>query len=159
MHPLTDYDPPTTMAVEITGEAGGLAPDTLSLFNWNIGYCGLGEESDFFYDGGKSVRSPKEIVEKNLAGILAQLNAAKAETDFFLLQEVDRHSSRSHTINEVDQVSAQLTGFSQAFGTNYKVSFHSHSPDQSDGRCVFRRFNLESLPANRGDAVFLQGEL
>lgn len=120
---LTDFDPPPTETVAIAGEGKAAAPDTLSLVNWNIGYCGLGEESDFFYDGGTSVRAPKPTVEKNLAGILEQLNQQKASTDFFLLQEVDRHSGRSYKINQVEQISEELGGFSQAYGTNYKVGF------------------------------------
>ena len=31
-------------------------PDTLTLVSWNIGYAGLGDNMDFFYDGGRRVR-------------------------------------------------------------------------------------------------------
>ena len=46
----------------------------LKLMVWNIGYSGLGEESDFQADGGQMLRPPgREAVEKNLAGIQAVL--------------------------------------------------------------------------------------
>ena len=32
----------------------------ISLLTWNIGYCGLDKEMDFFYDGGTKVITPKE---------------------------------------------------------------------------------------------------
>lgn len=121
---LTDFDPPATETVTITGTAAAShAPDTLSLLNWNIGYCGLGAESDFFYDGGKNVRASQPLVEKNLTGVIAQLEEVKAETDFFLLQEVDLRSARSYKINEVTAISARLDGYSEAFATNYQVGF------------------------------------
>ena len=42
----------------------------LKLMIWNIGYSGLGEESDFQMDGGEMLRPPgRKAVEKNLAGI------------------------------------------------------------------------------------------
>lgn len=44
--------------------------DSVSILTWNVGYAGLGEESDFFMDGGKQVRAPsKAVVEKNMDGI------------------------------------------------------------------------------------------
>ena len=34
-------------------------PDTLTLVSWNIGYAGLGDNMDFFYDGGRRVRDTR----------------------------------------------------------------------------------------------------
>ena len=42
----------------------------MNILTWNIGYGALGEQADFFMDGGKSVQSStKESVQKNLIGI------------------------------------------------------------------------------------------
>ena len=80
------------------GGAGG-APRTLSVVTWNIGYGGLGRESDFFMDGGSQVHPlGRQIVEKNLAGIAAQLDALDADVVF--LQEVDAGARRSFGIDE-----------------------------------------------------------
>jgi endonuclease/exonuclease/phosphatase family metal-dependent hydrolase len=119
-----DYQPPERMEVEIGGEAfGPIVPDTLTLFNWNIGFGGLGEESDFFYDGGKSTYMPEAVVEKNMAGILATLEAAAPEVEVFFLQEVDRGSTRSHRLDEYALLSDKLPGFAHAFAANYRVDF------------------------------------
>ena len=75
-------------------------PDTLrldsaySVMTWNIGYGGLGEDMDFFYDGGKMVRDTRENVKMNLDAITAHIGGSDT-IDFFLLQEVDFSSKRS----------------------------------------------------------------
>lgn len=59
----------------------------LTVFNWNIGYAGLGRESEFIADGGNSLLAPsRAAVDKNLAGISRVLSTATA--DVFTLQEV-----------------------------------------------------------------------
>lgn len=122
----TDYIPEPIESSSIK-DAGKplltISKDTFSLFNWNIGFTGLGEESDFFYDGGEHVRMERNIVEKNLAGIKQVLARYRPETDFFLLQEVDESSRRSHRINQLEAFEEILDGYSYAFGKNYEVGF------------------------------------
>lgn len=68
----TEYRPAQAV---YAGGAGG-EPRTLSVVTWNIGYGGLGRESDFFMDGGSQIHPlGRQIVEKNLAGIAVQLEA------------------------------------------------------------------------------------
>jgi endonuclease/exonuclease/phosphatase family metal-dependent hydrolase len=122
----TDYLPESRESVSINtiGEPlPSLEKDSLMLFNWNIGFGGLGKESDFFYDGGKQVRMSEEIVKKNVKGIREAIETHAAEADFILLQEVDLNSLRSHRINEVDYLSEALSGYAQSFGKNYDVKF------------------------------------
>lgn len=123
----TDYEPAPVEYPELMGKAqGGIVPDTLSLVNWNIGYCGLGEESDFFYDrddGEGLVKTPKEWVDKNAQGIIDFLGGISRETDFFLLQEVDIASDRSAELNQMELISEVLPGSVAAFGKNYEVGF------------------------------------
>ena len=98
--------------------------DTISytLLTWNIGYCGLSSDMDFFYDGGKKVRPEKNKIIENLKGIEKFLNENNT-TDFILLQEVDTDSKRSYNINEFDSISAQFPEYQHSFGINYKVFF------------------------------------
>ena len=73
--------------------------DAISVMSWNIGYSTLGKESDFFMDGGEQTRpDSKAVVEKNLQGIIAQIQSADA--DFSILQEVDSGSRRSYGVKE-----------------------------------------------------------
>ena len=37
-----------------------IADSVFSVISWNIGYGGLGKESDFFYDGGEQVRMDRK---------------------------------------------------------------------------------------------------
>ncbi len=67
-------------------------PQKIDLISWNIGYGGLGKESDFFIDGGKNILpKSKNLVKKNLAGIKKILTQIRG--DIFLLQEVSTNKS------------------------------------------------------------------
>ena len=64
---LTDYQPdPIEIIIEKQNNIVKLQKETFSIINWNIGYAGLGKEMDFFYDGGKGVRTTKDLSEKYL---------------------------------------------------------------------------------------------
>ncbi|MEE4196479.1 MAG: endonuclease/exonuclease/phosphatase family protein [Bacteroidales bacterium] len=104
------------------------SPDTidvssgLSLMIWNIGYSGLGDDMDFFYDGGKQVRTSQERTLENFNFIRNFLE--KNDTlDFILLQEVDIRSRRSYRINQYDSLKKILNGYFPFFATNYDVKF------------------------------------
>lgn len=123
---LNDYQPIGQVDLE-TSKAAITTPiedSIITLVIWNIGYGGLGEESDFFFeDGGMlfsnggMVRPLEEIVQKNQAGILNIINSLQA--DFYLFQEVDLNSKRSYFINQLEGISNILPGYSNSFATNY----------------------------------------
>ena len=99
----TQLNVKTETAVVTHGEnsTASFAPgDDVSILTWNVGYAGLGEESDFFMDGGKQVRAPsKAVVEKNMDGIVSTVEALDA--DFTFLQEIEADpSTRSYGIEE-----------------------------------------------------------
>ncbi|MEM7370604.1 MAG: endonuclease/exonuclease/phosphatase family protein [Bacteroidota bacterium] len=121
---FTDYQPSSTESVSIQNNSTlELSKDSLSLLIWNIGFTGLGEESDFFYDGGKTVHMPEEVVKKNLEGMLNWVTRQVPEIDFLLLQEVDKQSTRSYEIDQVDLISTLIPEYAQAFARNYDVDF------------------------------------
>ena len=70
---ITEYRPdPVTELDVVSSEEGPLIPSDreLSIMSWNIGYAGLGEDSDFFMDGGTGVQSAdKEQVLEYLGGV------------------------------------------------------------------------------------------
>ena len=73
--------------------------EELDILCWNIGYAGLGKESDFFMDGGKSVAAAdEETVKSYLKGIVETVNNMNA--DILLLQELDKDSTRSYGIDQ-----------------------------------------------------------
>jgi len=120
----TDYRPASIISLieESTIEADTIKKDTLILMTWNIGYAGLGEEMDFFYDGGKKVRPDKKMARKYLDGIKSFVQ--KQDTvDFILLQEIDLKARRSHKMNEVKEIAEVVGNRSLFFAINYSVPF------------------------------------
>ncbi|MCB0547971.1 MAG: endonuclease/exonuclease/phosphatase family protein [Phaeodactylibacter sp.] len=124
-----DWEPPAVSALEPSqlSEKNPIRDSILSFVIWNLGYGGLGEESDFFYDhgnmflsGGRMVRAPREYVEKNIAG--DTLFVQTTRSDFFLFQEVDFSARRSYFINQFEKIGEQLPGYAAFFAPNYKVS-------------------------------------
>lgn len=120
---VTEYKPADRQKAEfIQADSGAPSVGTqMTLYSWNIGYAGLGKESDFFMDGGQMVNPPsQQIVEKNLAGIEDFIRSNPA--DAWLLQEVDINSAHTEHINELQRLS-QAYGGSHAFAYNYKCPF------------------------------------
>jgi endonuclease/exonuclease/phosphatase family metal-dependent hydrolase len=120
---FSDYKPdPTTLVFENQGSKALPEQDSYSLMIWNIGYAGLGQDMDFFYDGGKQVRTARETVEKNTAAIESFINQNR-DVDFLLLQEVDQNSKRSYSFNEYEKLTGLLPEFHSSFGKNYDVFY------------------------------------
>lgn len=127
---ITDFSPPETLPVDQVKVANKQKIDKaeLTFWNWNIGYCGLGKESDFFFDdggfffsGGKMVRAPREIVGKNL-DYIKKFFQEQEPADFYLLQEVDKSSKRSYHINQLEAIQTVLPQYSNSFAVNYKCA-------------------------------------
>lgn len=122
----TDFQPPVTQPLTVRGQAAqtAAAQDTFRLVTWNIGYGGLGKSADFFFDGGKTVHSPKDSVQAWVNGASRFVGElGKRGVDFVLLQEVDSCGVRSHNINQLDAMSKALPGYAHTFGKNYVVDF------------------------------------
>lgn len=127
---IGDYRPPNEedLTADQKSNITAIQDSTLSFMIWNVGYGGLGQESDFFYDsgntltsGGKMVRAPEAIVEKNLKGIEQTIKSNAV--DFFLLQEVDYNSKRSYYHNQYKGLSFLYPRYSATFSPNYNVNY------------------------------------
>jgi endonuclease/exonuclease/phosphatase family metal-dependent hydrolase len=94
----------------------------ISLMTWNIGYAGMGAETNFFYDGGTMVRPPKDLNIEYLDRITCFLQSNDS-LDFILLQEVDQQSRRSFFVDQTQAVQSVLPVFSSVFAKNYDVHF------------------------------------
>ena len=120
---VTEYRPQAeeTVAVEGAGQPTAFSGDTVRVLSWNLGYCALGEESDFFMDGGSSVRpDSRSVIEKNLSGIQSILDTVDA--DFYFLQEVDTDSKRCYGIDEKTAL-LEHSGCAGAYALNYSCSY------------------------------------
>ncbi len=121
---LTEFKPEEIEKVDIKASESQNKKDavqldkSMSLISWNIGYAGLGAESDFFMDGGENVKSADEnTVKRYLVGIDKTIDEQNA--DLYMLQEVDRDSSRSYRIPLEDT----LKRGNSAFALNYSCAF------------------------------------
>jgi endonuclease/exonuclease/phosphatase family metal-dependent hydrolase len=126
----TDWRPQVG-EIQSVGNEGAVSskmplPDTLRFCIWNIGYCGMGAEVDFFFDKGNAVTSKgavvipeKILVDKYQAGYKRFLN--QNPVDFFLLQEVDKNSKRSYYTDQVQEGLSTLSTYSGYFGLNFDV--------------------------------------
>jgi len=119
---ITDYKPQEKEILATTPDAEIITvPQKLSLLIWNIGYCGLSSEMDFFYDGGKSMRTSKLQTVENMKYISEFIN--KIPVDFVLLQEIDTASKRSYYINQFEYFKKTLPQYTPFYAMNYNVAF------------------------------------
>ncbi len=131
---LNDYKPEEKINV-FTSDNPDILSDTteFSIMIWNIGYCGLNKEMDFFYDGGKQVRPSEEQVKKNIQGVKSFL-LQNQNTDFILIQEVDQNSKRSYSFNEFDTIANMFHERTILYGKNYDVFFVPTPPAKPMGK-------------------------
>ncbi len=120
---ITFYEP-RELTLLFESEQPDILSDTttISLMTWNLGYAGLGDDMDFFYDGGREVRTSRGRTLANLESILSFIREY-ADTDFFLFQEVDRNARRSYYIDMTDSLRQAIPEANHAFGKNYHVRF------------------------------------
>ncbi len=120
---LSDYKPALTSLVFDNKDAQKIAGQKqFNLMIWNIGYAGLSKDMDFFYDGGRQVRTDRKNVENNITAIENYI-AQQKDIDFFLFQEVDKNSKRSYSIDEYSKIANLFPEFYSGFGKNYDVFF------------------------------------
>ena len=125
---IVEYRPDDIESVEINGDHidGEITPDSVySILTWNVGYGALGDNADFFMDGGSMVTTAdKERVNTNLKAMSTEMIACNP--DFIFLQEVDVKSKRSYKIDEAAYFADKLNenrSYQSAFAYNFKVKF------------------------------------
>lgn len=121
---ITEFKPSQHESVEIISNSQKpLSVDSsLSIMTWNIGYGALGDNADFFMDGGKGVKTAdKKRVLDNLGTIIEKIK--NENPSIFFLQEIDIKSSRSCKINELEMMENSFKDYSFSFANNFKVSF------------------------------------
>ena len=117
---IAEYRPADqeTLIADHSVTAGIKTAEPLTLVSWNLGYGALGDNADFFMDGGTGVyTADRERVAQNLEGIRQTL--AGLDADLLLLQEVDAASDRSYRTDEREALRDVLPGASTAFAYNF----------------------------------------
>ncbi|MCH2198874.1 MAG: endonuclease/exonuclease/phosphatase family protein [Flavobacteriales bacterium] len=146
---VTDFQPKELIDIRIEGNPSTSPDSTFTFVTWNIGFTALGEETDFFYDGGTTVIQTEEIVKKNregMAKIIAELDA-----DVYLFQEVDSVAKRSHRVNHVDFFAESIPEHSHAFAVNYKVDFVPVPLYKPMGKVISGLANYSRFPSTNAE--------
>lgn len=121
---ITEYKPGEVETIKILNNASEeISKDKeISIMTWNIGYGALGDNADFFMDGGKMVNTAtKKRLESNLNSIEEFVRNEDANIQFF--QEMDTNSYRSHHKNEYQRMGKVLSDSASALAYNFKVKF------------------------------------
>ncbi len=126
---IFQYSPDETENVVLAGQSQA-SPEQgkpFRIMTWNIGYGGLGDNADFFMEGGKMVvTADEQRLRYNLDGIIEELTAENADAYFF--QEVDRDSDRTYNTDEVAEITNAVAGnsgkdYQTMYASNYKAQF------------------------------------
>lgn len=134
---ITDYKPEKKISIEENRTPVILdEKDDISILTWNIGYCGLDDEMDFFYDGGTRVRPSKDSYVENVDAVTDFL-LNHDTVDFIFIQEIDRKSKRSYRTDQFELLEKSLVnnGSSQ-FAVNYDVFYVPLPPSGPMGKVL-----------------------
>ena len=133
---LSDKTIPTKFATP--ADRSPPANEPLYVMVWNIGYAGLGEESDFKADGGEMLRPPgKDVVKKNLAGIQGVLK--QAEPDVVLMQELAGPGFLTMGVDVLGGVKDTLADYSMLFSSDIRTRFFPGPMSLKHGLGTFMR--------------------
>ena len=124
---IAEYRPEERVMIAHDGTASKqmLEGGTYTVLTWNIGSGALGDNADFFLDGGKGVMTAslqREIVNLDTM----ELFMREKSPDVTFLQEVDFDSKRSHNLNQYEQLfdglrqPVDLTGL---YANDHKVPY------------------------------------
>jgi endonuclease/exonuclease/phosphatase family metal-dependent hydrolase len=133
---ISDYKPDEKITLAINNSAEVLNDTAeLTLLTWNIGYCGLDRNMDFFYDGGTKVFTPEEKCIENLRAV-EKFISNNDSINFIFIQEIDKASKRSYMINEYDSIVKKLIPYHDFFAKNYDVFFVPVPPASPMGKVL-----------------------
>jgi len=120
----------------------------ITVVDWNLGYAGLGKDSDFVMDGGKNLLPPsREIVEINLQGITGILQSHPA--DFYFFQEVSKPDMLTLGVDVLQGVRAALPDHSSWFTYDFSTRLIPTKWALKHGLSSFAPFEQEDISVLR----------
>ncbi len=140
--------PPLESGPSTDGLPPWQAPPEITILSWNLGFGGLGQEAEFYPDGGRSlIPSSRRDVRRYAQGIGDWV--AQAAADVLLLQEAARPSAVNRRVDLLAVLERSLQGRWRAWSPDASLAF----PRISVGLAVFA-----PGPAGRVERVELPGE-
>ena len=145
---ITEFKPADVEPLKITNNDNAISlqtGNTISVVTWNVGYAGLGKDSDFFMDGGKNVRSAdEETVNSYLNSIRSAIQQGDVYGDIFLFQEADKDSKRSYHIDETEALLNNSNSYALNFSCNYVPYPWPTIGKVNSGLLTASKFNIET---------------
>ena len=125
---VDEFNPEEVESLEINYQAHKKieAGKSLRIMTWNMGYGALGDNADFFMDGGRMVYTADEDrVNDNLNDMVEEID--KDYPDILFVQEIDRNSARSHFLDEAEFLrengKSEVFAGAYSYAPNFKVAF------------------------------------
>ncbi len=121
----------------------GPAAATLNVTVWNLGYGGLGRESDFVADGGEHLFPPsRAAVRANVAAIDAFV--AREAADVFVFQEVARGGPVNYWVDLKGRLDETLAGRSSVFFADFQTRLMPWPLRMTHGQTIYSRHSVVS---------------
>ena len=123
-------------------------PNRFSVSTFNLGYCSLDKDNDFFFEGGENAKAiSKDKVHANLKGNSELIE--KLNSDFYFIQEIDEKGSRSFNVNQLEYMISKFDNYNSAFAYNYRLKYvwyplHKPMGSAYSGLLTLSRYNIES---------------
>jgi|CXWL01.1.fsa_nt_gi hypothetical protein len=139
-------------AVTELSVSGVVAGDTLEILDWNLGYGGLGKDSDFIADGGTHTFPPSRAhVEANVAAI-GELLEQRTE-DVVIVEEIARGGPVNYWVDLKARVDAALAGRNSVFFADFKTRLMPWPLRMEHGQAIYARPRIDAT-----DVVALPAE-
>jgi endonuclease/exonuclease/phosphatase family metal-dependent hydrolase len=123
----------------------GAAPagETLSITVWNLGYGGLGRESDFVADGGEHLFPPsRDVVRLNVRTI--ENIVWSEDADVLVFQEIAHGGPVNYWVDLKGRVDGALNDRSSVFFADFKTRLMPWPLAMTHGQAIYARTAIES---------------
>lgn len=158
---IVEYKPKNKEKLTIDGEGfySLNVGDTFDIMTWNIGYGALGDNADFFMDGGEMVQTAtRDRVNSNLKAIRNKVEETKPS--IILFQEVDKKSKRANHVNEYSSLANHFNNYSTVFAYNFKVLYLPYPigdtiGNVNSGISTFSKYTIETAERRQLPSSFI----
>ncbi|PHR93268.1 MAG: hypothetical protein COA69_04810 [Robiginitomaculum sp.] len=121
---------------------------TISVLNWNLGYAGLGKDSDFVADGGEHFYPPsKDAVLGNLEGIRSVIATNRA--DIHIFQEISEPDMLTLGVDVLAGVRDSLPDDNWYFTNDISTRFIPQKSAMHHGMAFFSRLKTDPVQTIR----------
>lgn len=125
-----------------------ISKNDLEIITWNLGYGGLGKESNFVIDGGSDwLPKSKLVVKKNVSGIIKFI---KSQTpDVFFFQEIAKASLINHRVSVFDAIVDTINQYQNIYISDFRTHLIPPPISTNSGLGVFAIPGLISSSESR----------